>query len=131
MHASGNVPDKLKPFATAVFCQDQRNSRVKYTSDGYIDTTSCGTGHTIDDPCTNSAYANCSTPGMTLQARPNLELYGVVYTPRGSSVTLQGHGNLNSPTILATGAMSFQGGADLRMLDSSDSLHQRIVVLIE
>jgi Flp pilus assembly protein TadG len=128
---SANVPSDLKPFAPAVFWQDQRNSRVKYTPDGNIDTTSCGSGHTIDNPCTNASMANSSTPGMTLQAHPNTSFYGMVYQPRGAWTTLQGNGNIDSPTIFVTGAMSFQGGADLLMINSRDSLKKRIVVLIE
>jgi hypothetical protein len=68
---------------------------------------------------------------MNLQAHPNTELYGLVYQPRGAWMTLQGNGNINSPTIFVTGALSMQGGADLLMTNSRDSLKRRIVVLIE
>src|SRR5262249_15579130 len=95
---STNVTTDLKPFAPAVFWQDQRNSRVKYTSSGSIDTTSCGSGHTIDNPCLNSAMASSNTPQMKLQAHPNNELYGLVYQPRGAWQILQGNGNIYSPT---------------------------------
>ena len=125
------VTDDLKPFAPAVFWQDQRNSRVKYTSDGHIDNTSCGTGHTIDNPCTNSSMASSSKPGMTLQAHPNMTLYGLVYQPRGAWVTLQGNGNIAAPTMFITGALSMQGGADLMSINPRDSLHKRQVLLIE
>jgi Flp pilus assembly protein TadG len=125
------VPTNLKPFAPAVFWQDQRNSRVKYTSDGYIDSTSCGSDHSIDNPCTNTALSSSSVMGANLQAHPNTNLYGLVYQPRGAWMTLQGNGNISSPSIFVTGAMSFQGGADLLMTNSRDTLKRRIVVLIE
>jgi Flp pilus assembly protein TadG len=125
-----NVPSNLKPFAPAVFWQDQRNSRVKYTSDGYIDSTSCGSGHTIDNPCTTSLTSS-TIMGANLQAHPNTTLYGLVYQPRGAWMTLQGNGNIYAPSIFVTGAMSFQGGADLLMTNSRDTLKRRIVVLIE
>jgi hypothetical protein len=128
---SNTVPVNLKPFAPAVFWQDQRNSRVKYNADGTIDTTSCGSGHTLDNPCTNTLLASASTPGMTLQAHPNTSFYGMIYQPRGAWTTLQGNGNISSPTIFISGSMSFQGGADLKMLNSRDSLKKRMVVLIE
>jgi hypothetical protein len=64
-----------------------------------IDITTCGSGHTLDNPCTNTAMANSSTPAMTLQAHPNDSLYGMVYQPRGSWLTMQGNGNITSPTI--------------------------------
>jgi hypothetical protein len=125
------VSSDLKPFAPAVFWQDQRNSRVKYTSSGQIDTTTCGSGYTVDNPCTNSSLANSGGPGMNLQAHPNTTLYGLVYQPRGSWVTLQGNGNIAAPTMFVTGALSMQGGADLMSINPRDSLHQRKVVLIE
>jgi hypothetical protein len=128
---SPNVPSELKPFSPAVFWQDQRQSRVSYTSSGYIDKTSCGSGHDIDNPCTNSSMANSDVPGMNLQAHPNTNLYGLVYQPRGAWMTLQGNGNINSPTMFVTGAMNFQGGADLRMLDAREAVKKRLVVLIE
>lgn len=128
---SVNVPSELKTFAPAVFWQDQGNSRVKYTSTGNIDTTSCGAGHSLDNPCTNSSMANSSTPGMTLQAHPNTQMYGLVYQPRGSWVTFQGHGGISAPTMFVTGTLSLQGGASLQLLQSRDALKKRMVVLIE
>ena len=68
---------------------------------------------------------------MTLQAHPNSALYGLVYQPRGAWMTLQGNGNIYSPTIFVTGAFSMQGGADLVMTNSRDTLKRRVVVLIE
>ena len=55
----------------------------------------------------------------------------MIYQPRGAWTTLQGNGNIISPTIFVTGSMSFQGDADLKMLNSRDSLKKRQVVLIE
>jgi Flp pilus assembly protein TadG len=126
-----NVPSDLKPFAPTVFWQDQRNSRVKYTSTGNIDTTSCGTGHSLDNPCTNSNMTSSSAPGMTLQAHPNTQIYGLVYQPRGSWVAFQGSGSITSPSVFITGALGLQGGASLQLLNSRDALKKRIVVLIE
>jgi Flp pilus assembly protein TadG len=128
---SVNVADNLKPFAPAVFWQDQRNSRIKYTSAGNIDTTSCGSGHSLDNPCLNDSMTSSLTPGMNLQAHPNNTIYGLVYQPRGAWITLQGNGNIYAPTIFVSGSMSMQGGADLLMTNSRDSLKRRIVVLIE
>jgi hypothetical protein len=96
-----------------------------------IDITTCGSGHTLDNPCTNTAMANSSTPAMTLQAHPNDSLYGMVYQPRGSWLTMQGNGNITSPTIFVTGAINLQGGADLKLINERDSLKKRIIVLIE
>jgi Flp pilus assembly protein TadG len=126
-----NVTTDLKPFAPAVFWQDQTNSRVKYTSAGYIDTSTCNGTHSLDSPCPNTTYTNSSVPGMTLQAHPNNTIYGLVYQPRGAWMTLQGNGNIYAPTIFVTGALNMQGGADLLMTNSRDTLKRRIVVLIE
>ena len=46
-------------------------------------------------------------------------------------MTLQGNGNVYSPSIFVTGALNMQGGADLLMTNSRDTLKRRIVVLIE
>jgi hypothetical protein len=54
-----------------------------------------------------------------------------VYQPRGSWLTMQGNGNISSPTIFVTGALNLQGGADLKLVNERDSLKKRIVVLIE
>jgi hypothetical protein len=68
---------------------------------------------------------------MKLQAHPNMALYGLVYQPRGAWMTLQGNGNIYSPTIFITGALSMQGGADLLMTNTRDSLKRRVVALVE
>jgi hypothetical protein len=68
---------------------------------------------------------------MTLQAHPNTSFYGMLYQPRGAWMTLQGNGNIISPTMFVTGSIAFGGGADLKMLNSRDSLKKRMVVLIE
>ena len=52
----------------------------------------------------------------------------IVYS---SWLTMQGNGNITSPTIFVTGAINLQGGADLKLIDKRDSLKKRIVVLIE
>jgi hypothetical protein len=55
----------------------------------------------------------------------------MVYQPRGSWLTMQGNGNITSPTIFVTGAINLQGGADLKLINERDSLKKRIIVLIE
>jgi hypothetical protein len=122
-----SVPSELMPFAPDVFWQDQQNSKIKYKADGNVD-TSCGS---MDSPCLNSGMASSNTPSMTLQASPQTNLYGVVYQPRGSWITMQGSGGINSPAVFVTGAMSLQGSASLTMLNSRDQLLKKSVVLIE
>jgi putative Flp pilus-assembly TadE/G-like protein len=129
--ANSNVPTDLKSFAPSVFWQDQRNSRVTYDSNGNIDTTSCGGGHSIDNPCTNTSMASSSAPGATLQAHPGVQLYGLIYQPRGAWMTLQGGGSISSPLMFVTGALSLQGSASLTALQDRDQLHVRQDSLIE
>lgn len=132
---SSNVPDSgndnLKTFAPSVFWQDQRNSRVKYDGNGNVDIGSCGSGHTLDSPCTNAAMANSTTPRMKLQAHPNTSLYGMIYQPRGAWMDLQGNGSIVSPMVLITGAIVMDGGCDIALLDSRDQLKRKVVALVE
>jgi Flp pilus assembly protein TadG len=122
---SNAVPQNLDTFEPTVLWQDQRNSLVKYTADGNID-TSCGS---IDSPCTNSA--STVNPEMHLQAHPNLQLWGALYQPRGASLTLQGNGNLDSPVQIITGAVNSQGGPNIVLQRNNAPLKRRIVALIE
>jgi hypothetical protein len=96
-----------------------------------VDYTTCGGGHSLDSPCTNAALASSDTPGMHLQAHPNVSLYGSVYQPRGAWLTLQGNGSISSPLVFITGAVSLQGGADLVMLNNRDQLRRSMVALVE
>lgn len=126
---SPNLPAELKEFAPTVFWQDQQNSRVKHDEDGNID-TSCSGGD-LDNPCVNHALANSDIPEFKLQAHPNVNLYGLIYQPRGAWMTFQGNGGISSSMIIVTGALNMQGGADIRSLDDSDLLSRRMVALVE
>jgi len=127
---NGSLPEELKPFAPAVLWQDQANSRVKYTASGDIDLNSCGSGHAIDNPCTNT-LANNQSPTLYLQATPHAHLYGLVYQPRGAWTTLQGGGGYSGPMQLVSGAINLQGGPDLTLLGISNPLKRRSVALVE
>jgi len=70
----------LKTFAPAVFWQDQRNSRVKYTSNGNIDITSCGGTHTIDAPCTDT-LANSNSPASLRKSSGVMHIVTPLPTP--------------------------------------------------
>lgn len=126
---SPNLPADLRDFAPTVFWQDQRNSRVKYDAEGNID-ASCSGGD-LDRPCTNPELSNSDLPEFKLQAHPNVNLYGLIYQPRGAWMTFQGNGGIDSATIIVTGALSMQGGADIRSVDDRDMLTRRVVALVE
>ena len=126
---STNLPSNLQTFAPTIFWQDQRNSEVKYTSDGNIDTTSCGSGHSLDNPCPNTLGG--TNPDMNLQAHPMLHMYGVFYQPRGASISFQGHGGIDAPMQLISGAVNMQGGPTINLNSVPDPLSRRIVALIE
>jgi len=125
---SANLPSDLKDFSPVVFWQDQRNSAVKYTEDGQIDYTSCGPGHTINNPCMNDGAVH---PQLHLQAHPEVKLYGVVYQPRGASLTLQGAGTIDAPMVLISGAITTQGSAKIRLRRLSRPLMRTVVALVE
>lgn len=121
------LPSDLKEFAPTVFWQDQQNSRIRYDANGNVD-ISCGD---IDNPCLNDSMTNSTTPELHLQAHPNVDLYGLIYQPRGAWLTLQGNGGVNSSMIIITGAIDLQGGANVGSLNARDQLTRRMVALIE
>jgi hypothetical protein len=123
------LPDNLKDFAPTVFWMDQRNSKVLYTADGNIDYTSCSGTHSLNDPCTNSSSR--IEPEVHLHAHPNMDLFGVVYLPRGADLTFQGHGTITSPVQVVAGTVSLQGSPSLTLMRPTRFLTRRIVSLIE
>jgi hypothetical protein len=123
------LPEAMTTYAPTVFWQDRRNSSVLYDSNGYVDYTSCGGGHTLDNPCPNPDPT--IRPGMILQASPKLQLYGLFYQPRGAGVEFQGHAHIRAPLQLITGSLSLQGGNTLELLDVGNPLRRRIVALVE
>ena len=123
------VPEELKTFAPTVFWQDQRNSPVKYTENGYVDYASCGGGHSLDNPCTNTDPT--IVPGMILQASPKLELYGLIYQPRGAGIEFQGNAHIRAPMQVISGSVSLQGGNTLELEPVGNPLRRRVVALVE
>jgi len=123
------LPPELRKFAPTVFWQDQQNSTIKYTADGNIDTTSCGPGYTLSNPCPNTDPD--IEPDMFMQAHPNLHLYGVVYQPRGANLTIQGNGNLTSPMMLISGSVNLQGGPNVTLQNLNRNLRRKVVALVQ
>jgi len=123
------LPEELKTFAPTVIWQDQRNSPIKYNSQGYVDYTSCGSGHNLDNPCPNPDPT--IRPGMILQASPKLQLYGLLYQPRGAGIEFQGHAHIRSPLQVITGSVSLQGGNTLELMDVPNPLRRRGAMLVE
>jgi Flp pilus assembly protein TadG len=131
--ASGSVPSGLDPFGGVVMWQDQANSPIKYTADGNVDTTSCGSGHSIGNPCSNTLL-NPNSPEMHFQANAGMNLNGVVYQPRGAWITTDGgpgtgiYGNVQ----LITGAIQMKGNGNINITGPPPvPLKRRIAALIE
>lgn len=119
----------LQNFAPVVIWQDQQNSRVKYTTSGNIDTTTCGSA-TLNAPCTNSPE-NTLMRQMKLQATPNTRLYGAVYQPRGAWLDLQGGGTITAPLRIVTGAVNLGGNPNLTLTSTADPIVRRTVAMVE
>ena len=120
----------LETFGPSLLWQDQANSSVKYDANGRVDYTSCGSGHSLDIPCTNTLSKN-SSPELDIQASPNIHLYGYLYQPRGAWTTLQGGGGYTGALKLITGALNVQGNANVDMLGLSSPITVTVVSLIE
>jgi hypothetical protein len=84
----------------------------------------------LDNPCTRS-LSNNSSPELDIQASPNINLYGIIYQPRGAWTTLIGGGGYASPLQLITGAVNVQGNANIDLLSLSRSLTRTVAALIE
>jgi putative Flp pilus-assembly TadE/G-like protein len=133
-----NVPSSLVNFAGVVFWQDQANSYIKYTSNGFIDTTSCGSGHSIDSPCTNSQSTYdtslATSTDMHLQAAGVLGMKGIIYQPRGASVSIGGQGTgtgITGAIQLITGSVESNGGGTINLTQPPIPLTIKIATLIE
>jgi hypothetical protein len=122
-----NVPQELIKFAPAVFWQDQANSTIKYNPDGTID-TSCGD---LDSPCANKTLKDVNSTFSSIDARPNISMWGMFYQPRGAGLAFQGHGTFTAPVELITGYLSLQGGGSLNLQKLTAPPRRRVVALIE
>lgn len=121
------VPAELRPFAPTLLWQDQANTTIKYNPDGTID-TSCGS---LDSPCLNSNLKNSNSTWWTIDARPNVQLWGALYQPRGAGIFFQGHGTLTAPVQIVTGYISMQGGPTINLQKVPNGLRRRVAALIE
>jgi hypothetical protein len=132
--SSSALPDELKNFEPVVFWQDQRNSTIPYTGDGYYycgqtSGPACVSGDIDHIPWTNITNGS---PEMNLQATPSTHLFGVVYQPRGAWMILHGgNDQVTSPLVLISGAFQIQGGPAARLQPVSRKLKQRVVALVE
>jgi hypothetical protein len=128
--ASGDLPSSMDKFGTVLFWQDQRNTRVKYTSDGHIDYTSCGSGHDINNPCTN-ALIDPHSPEINLSATPKFHPFGTIYQPRGAWTSLQGSGNYTGAMTIITGAVKLGGSGTMTLTGNAPPLPITVSALIE
>jgi hypothetical protein len=136
---SPDLPIELKPFslspvrgqgAGVVIWQDQRNSYVKYTSDGQVD-TSCSSGN-LSSPCYNSSPAPPSdSPQFEIWATPFARYEGVVYQPRGAWAVLQASGNYEGAMRIVSGALKTQGTGVLNLAGESPPIVNFVTALVE
>jgi len=123
-----SLPAELTPFSPVVLWQDQQNSVVKYTDQGYID-TSCGNSASVG--CPNTALNNAASTEMFFKASPNLHLWGVAYQPRGAFTSLVGGGGYDSPLQLIAGSLMVHGNSNVRLQEINVPLFVRKVALVE
>ncbi len=137
------LPTPLKPFDPFLTWQDQRNSTVGYVTTfnqsdplipagtplGSIDYYTCGAGHTINNPCTNTA--NQTTDGISIQAGSNLKLWGAMYQPRGAWMNIQASNDFSGPIQVVTGALKIQGSSLIRLRGLDTPITQKTASLVE
>jgi hypothetical protein len=124
----------LQEFAPLVMWQDQLNSNVKYATDasgrstGQIDITSCGAGHTLDNPCMNP-YSDYRQ--LEVWATPFAKYGGVIYQPRGSWTWLQASGDYVGPLQLISGALKTTGSGNLTLTGPMIPMTVWVAALVE
>jgi hypothetical protein len=120
------APDGLKNYGPLFLWWDRDNSFVKHDATGIVDPT-CAT--TLVD-CYRT-LENENSPELTIQASPDVHLYGVIYQPRGAWTSLTGGGGYSGPLQLITGALNVQGNANITMTAPDTPLTVTMVALIE
>ncbi len=123
-----SLPAELLPFTPVVLWQDQQNSVVKYTENGYID-TSCGATASVG--CPNTDLDNAASTEMFFKASPSLHIWGVAYQPRGAFTSMVGGGGYDSPMQLIAGALMVHGNSNVRLQEINSPLFIRKVALVE
>jgi hypothetical protein len=129
LNKTGGIPETLNEFNSVALWQDQRNSVVRYyKADGKMD-YACVTGPTTASCTQTPAYSQA--PKLEIQASPNIDIYGIIYQPRGSWTSLGGGSQYAGPMRIITGAIDFSGGADLTLTPLGSQVMVRTVALIE
>ncbi len=126
-----SLPPELEPYRRFTIWQDRRNSTFDYNYDGTYPCQTNGSG--IAGSCEYDNPEGSGNPADTelvVQASPQISLYGVIYQPRGSFVTMAGGGGYAGPIQIVTGAFNLQGTAevDLGLLDNP--IITRLVALV-
>ncbi len=112
------LPSELSRFAPVVLWQDQANTTVKYQSNGKLD-FSCGgiCSNLLSVPGTQQMVITASQ----VNGHAGTNLYGTVYSPRGSWLTILGllpGDTVAGPLQIITGAlqMTLNSKLDLQVL---------------
>ena len=111
--SSANLPSSLKNYAPVLIWQDRANTTLKYTSNGLLD-TSCGgiCSNTLSVPGSQEMILMASQSG----GRAATNLYGTIYGPRGSWLTILGvlpGDTVAGPLQVITGALQMSLNATL------------------
>jgi hypothetical protein len=117
----------LTPFDQILFWQDQRNSNVKYKSDGNID-ISCGD---INSPCTN---ASSNARQFQYIGGGSTKANGIYYQPRGAWMLLGGNSKSAAnfgKTMIVTGALQVSGTAEIDFGKLQNPPTTRVIALVE
>jgi hypothetical protein len=128
-HAS--LPSDLVPFAPVLMWQDQANTTLKYTSTGVLD-TSCGSicSNILSVPGSQEMIIQGSqTGGMA-----GVNLYGTLYGPRGSWLTILGvlpGDTVAGPLQIITGALQMTLNASLDVQPPSNPPSHLVASLIQ
>lgn len=127
---SAAVPPSLRPFAPTLIWQDQANTTVKYKPNGRIDVSCGGTcPNTLAVPGTNEMVLT----GSGGNGHASTNLYGAIYGPRGSYLTILGLLNgdtVSGPLQIITGSLQMTANTRLNLQKLPNPIKQYTVSLI-
>jgi Putative Flp pilus-assembly TadE/G-like len=117
----------LDNFAPALIWQDQRNSYVGYTPEGYVDVYN----DDLNSPKPGGVAPPSDSPQLELWATPFAKLVGLIYQPRGAWTVVQAAGDYQGPLRIVSGAMELQGTGKLTLTGESPPIINYTTALVE
>jgi Flp pilus assembly protein TadG len=130
-HATIQGEPSLSTFAPTLIWWDQNNSSVFHDSNGNVVCSDAAQNNCDTNTVQNGRLDDVKSPELQFQASPAVNLYGVVYQPRGAWTTMVGGGGYSGPVQLITGALQVKASSNVNLVVPESTLTITIVTLIQ